>query len=126
MKNNLSRLVHPKNIIFTILLMILFLFACSRDTQVENPAWINKLIKEFESSPVGNPPLSIWRYEYDGGIVYFVPAHCCDIPSTVYDTNGNIICAPDGGITGEGDGRCPDFFSQRSAEQQIWKDPRSP
>ena len=126
MKNNFSRLVYLKNIIFTSLLMILFLLACSRETQVEHPAWINKLIKQLESEPVGNPPSSIWRYDYNGQVVYFIPAQCCDIPSTVYDADGNILCAPDGGITGEGDGRCPDFFSTRSDEQQIWKDPRSP
>jgi hypothetical protein len=56
MNHNFSRLVYPKNLIFTILLMTIFLFACSSDTQAENPAWINKLIKEFESNPVGNPP----------------------------------------------------------------------
>jgi len=106
--------------------MTIFLFACSRDTPAENPAWINKLIKEFEKNPVGNPPQSIWRYEYNGQVVYFVPAHCCDIPSILYDEDGNILCEPDGGISGAGDGRCPDFFSRRSDEQQIWKDPRSP
>jgi len=125
MKNNISRLVYPKNIIFAALLMTIFLLACSRDTQVEYPAWISKLIKEFESEPVGNPPQSIWRYDYKGQAVYFVPAQCCDIPSTVYDTDGNIICAPDGGLTGEGDGGCPDFFSTRNNEQLIWKNPKT-
>jgi Domain of unknown function (DUF6970) len=124
-ENNFSRLVYPKEIIFTILLMTIFLFACSRDTQVENPAWINKLIKQFESQPEGNPPQSIWRYDYFAQVVYFVPARCCDIPSTVYDADGNIICTPDGGITGEGDGRCPDFFSTRNNEQLIWKYPNT-
>jgi hypothetical protein len=126
MKNNFSRPVYPKTISFMFLLMGMFLAACSQGTQVEHPAWINTLIKQFESAPVGNPPQSIWRYDYNGQVVYFVPAQCCDIPSTVYDADGNIICAPDGGITGEGDGRCPKFFSQRSDEQLIWKDSREP
>lgn len=88
-------------------------------------AWIDQLIKQFENEPIGNPPLSIWRYEYNNQMVCFVPAHSCDIPGSVYDANGNIICAPDGGITGEGDGRCIDFFSQRTNEQLIWKDLRT-
>jgi hypothetical protein len=82
------------------------------------------MIKRFGSEPVGNPPLSIWRYEYNGQIVYFVPAHCCDLYSTLYDENGEVLCAPDGGITGKGDGHCTDFSAQRINEQLIWKDPR--
>ena len=107
-----------------VLAAILFLAGCSPVTQSENPEWVDQLIKQFKSEPVGNPPQSIWRYEYHGQIVYFVPAQCCDMFSTLYDANGNVICAPDGGITGQGDGRCTDFISQRTGEKLIWEDPR--
>lgn len=107
-----------------IIIMIIFLAGCSQANQTGNPGWVDKLIKEIESQPVGNPPLSIWRYEYNSQEVYFVPAHCCDIPSVVYDLSGTILCSPDGGITGAGDGRCDDFFTQRTHEQLIWQDPR--
>jgi len=111
---------------FLILTAVVILLAgCSQDTQTGNPAWVDKLIKQFESAPVGNPPLSVWSYDYYGQVVYFVPAHCCDITSIIYDANGNYLCAPDGGITGKGDGKCPDFFSERSNEQMIWKDSRT-
>jgi hypothetical protein len=89
------------------------------------PAWVDGLIDEFESQPVGNPPISIWRYEYKGQVVYFIPAHCCDIGSLVYDVDGNVLCSPDGGFKGTGDGRCADFFEQRTEELLIWKDNRS-
>jgi Domain of unknown function (DUF6970) len=111
---------------FIAFIMMMFLIiGCTQPTQSENPAWVDKLIKQYESDPVGNPPLSIWRYGYNGQVVYFVPAHCCDITSVVYDAQGNVLCAPDGGITGKGDGRCPDFFSQRTNEQLIWQDSRT-
>jgi hypothetical protein len=110
---------------FLILFSVcVFVTACSQPAQTTNPAWLDKLIKRFESDPVGNPPLSVWRYEYNGQVVYFIPAHCCDIPSVVYDTSGNVLCSPDGGITGKGDGRCTDFFSQRTSELLIWSDSR--
>jgi hypothetical protein len=102
----------------------ILLAGCTQTAQMGNPTWVNRLIKQFENEPVGNPPLSIWRYEYNGQVVYFVPAHCCDISSILYDLDGNVLCAPDGGIKGYGDGRCTDFFSQRTNEQLIWKDPR--
>jgi hypothetical protein len=92
--------------------------------QIENPQWVDLLIGQFKAEPVGNPPQSIWRYEYHGQVVYFVPAQCCDMYSTLYDEGGIVICAPDGGIDGKGDGRCEDFFSERTGEQLIWQDPR--
>jgi hypothetical protein len=91
----------------------------------QNPAWLTKLIQQQESQSVANPPASITRYEYNGQIVYFMPQQCCDIPSMVYDAKGNVICHPDGGISGKGDMRCPDFFEKRTNEKFIWKDARS-
>lgn len=111
--------------ILAFLAVILLLASCAQATQSSNPAWLDQLIKKFESDPVANPPLSIWKYEYNGQVVYFVPAHCCDITSVVYDAQGNIICAPDGGIAGRGDGKCSDFFAKRTNEQLIWQDSRN-
>jgi len=111
--------------LLALITVIILLTSCAGGASTGNPAWVDKLIKQFEKDPVGNPPLSIWQYEYNGQVVYFVPAHCCDIASIVYDAQGNVLCNPDGGITGKGDGRCPDFFDQRSNEQLIWKDSRT-
>lgn len=106
-----------------IILIFISLSGCKPYTQSDNPNWVDDMIKQFKSDPVGNPPLSIWRYEYNGQVVYFVPAHCCDIPGYLYDEDGNVLCNPDGGIKGVGDGRCTDFFTQRTNEQLIWQDP---
>jgi len=90
----------------------------------DGPAWLQALIARIESEPVTNPPSSVVRYRYHGAPVYFRPARCCDIFSDLYDPAGALICHPDGGITGGGDGGCPDFFSARTDEQVIWRDPR--
>ncbi len=111
--------------IIGIFVILILLSACSQATQASNPAWLDQLIKQFENNPVANPPLSVWKYDYKGQVVYFVPQHCCDIPSVLYDAQGNVVCAPDGGIAGRGDGKCSDFFDQRSAEQLIWQDSRT-
>jgi hypothetical protein len=73
---------------------------------------------------VRNPPGSIWRYEYNGKTVYYIPAYCCDMQSELFDGNCNKICSPDGGFTGKGDGKCSDFFTNRKNEKLIWKDER--
>jgi len=113
-----------KTHLLAIIAILILLVGCSQATQTANPGWLDQLIKQYESEPVGSPPLSIWRYDYKDQIVYFVSARCCDIYSTLFDADGNILCAPDGGIAGAGDGRCSDFFTQRTNEQLIWQDPR--
>ena len=87
--------------------------------------WLDNLVTEFKAEPVANPPHRIVRYRYQGQTVYYVPPSCCDRPSTLYDETGKRLCAPDGGMTGRGDGRCADFYKQRSEESVFWSDPRS-
>ena len=108
-----------------IVILVIIIAGCSQSTQQENPQWVDQLINKYESEPVGNPPQSIWRYEYKDQIVYFVPQQCCDMFSTLYDADGNELCAPDGGFAGGGDGLCPDFFTERTDEILIWKDTRT-
>ncbi len=88
------------------------------------PAWLQSLISQIEAEPVTNPPSSIFRYRYRGAVVYFRPSRCCDLPSDVFDRDGGLLCHPDGGFSGGGDGRCADFFSTRSDEELVWQDPR--
>jgi len=111
--------------ILAIFIILILLAGCAEANQSANPQWVDKLIKQFESAPVANPPLSVWKYEYNEQDVYYVPAHCCDITSVVYDAQGTFLCAPDGGITGKGDGKCSDFFDKRTGEQLIWQDTRT-
>lgn len=92
--------------------------------EADAPQWVTDLARTLQSKAVQNPPLAIWRYEYNAETVYYVPPRCCDIFSDLYSSTGNMFCHPDGGITGRGDGRCSDFFERRKAEKQIWHDPR--
>ncbi|MFH1527690.1 MAG: hypothetical protein ABIG69_13730 [Bacteroidota bacterium] len=113
-----------KSIIFVLSCFCLLTTGCSQTTETDNPDWVESLIMEFKSQPVGNPPQSIWQYKYKGQIVYYVPPQCCDQPSTLYDKKGNVLGAPDGGFSGRGDGRFTDFFTERKNEKLIWKDSR--
>ncbi len=132
----MMNIVKSRALFYWIAICLMLVAACSGVTQpenpqpqstpIENPAWVSRLIEQYKGEPVGNPPQSIWRYEYRGQVVYFVPAQCCDMYSTLYDADGNVLCAPDGGIDGSGDGKCEDFLSGRSQEQLIWQDPRQP
>ncbi|MFC6195967.1 DUF6970 domain-containing protein [Dyadobacter subterraneus] len=54
--------------------------------------------------------------------LYFIPPSCCDVFSELLDENYNLLCSPDGGITGGGDGKCLDFVKKASNQKLIWND----
>lgn len=88
------------------------------------PAWLDETILRFQAGEKGYPPFAVWRYSYKGKTVYYLPPQCCDQYSRLYDEAGKPLCAPDGGKTGLGDGKCADFFKLRTAGELIWQDPR--
>jgi hypothetical protein len=98
--------------------------ACAA-TSASQAAWVSALIAKFEAEPVANPPHRIVRFRYRDQMVYYVPPSCCDRPSVLYDAKGEVMCAPEGGMTGRGDGRCADFYQQRSDEWLVWSDART-
>jgi hypothetical protein len=115
-----------KSIAFLSILVPILLMGCSQSPLPDgSPKWLQNLVETYQHDPVGNPPQSIWQYEYNGQAVYYVPPQCCDQFSKLYDGGGTVICAPDGGFTGQGDGKCPDFFPLRTKEKLIWEDPRT-
>lgn len=48
----------------------------------------------------------------DGQLVYLHIAPCCDQYNKAYNADGRYLCAPAGGFTGLGDGRCPAWVRQ--------------
>ena len=88
------------------------------------PAWLKARIAAVLSERKRNPITRILRYQYEGKDVYYQSAPCCDQYSQVFDTKGKLVCQPDGGITGKGDGQCPDFEKNKSNEKLVWQDPR--
>jgi Domain of unknown function (DUF6970) len=88
------------------------------------PDGILELISRLQAEPVSDPPASLYRFEYYGATVYYLPPACCDLPSQLYDESGKVLCAPSGGITGGGNGRCPDFREIATGGEIVWKDTR--
>ena len=118
-----------------VVLPILLVIGCSetdkpldtgnRPGEVQGPTdWLTELIASLESEPVRNPPALIVRYTYKDQVVYFVPSYCCDEMSMLYNSDGEIICSPGGGLSGDGDNRCPDFFDLATDQEVIWADSR--
>lgn len=89
------------------------------------PACILQKIDSIKRDHVWNPPAEIHEYENEGKKVYVISADCCDRFTTVVDSNCNYICAPSGGFTGRGDGKCRDFFTKAKHIRLVWKDERT-
>jgi hypothetical protein len=123
--NMKSRLFRPSMVCPLCILSILCVSCAEKSPVAPEPQqeWLTALIRNFEMQPVANPPVSITRYEYKSETVYFVPPRCCDIWSDLYRADGTTLCHPNGGLA-NGDGRCPDFFTERKNAQIIWRDPR--
>jgi uncharacterized protein DUF6970 len=96
----------------------------ARVDDVPLPGWLTAMIDQFEDPSLANPPAFIARYTYQNQVVYYVAPRCCDIWSTLYTSTGAVLCAPDGGLSGEGDGRCPDFAARRRDELIVWQSRR--
>ncbi|MBO3270278.1 hypothetical protein F1C16_16945 [Hymenobacter sp. NBH84] len=88
------------------------------------PDWINTRIQKIQSTRQLNPPAQMYRYEYRGQTVYYETISGADQFSTLYDTTGKVLCHPDGGLTGKGDGNCPDFEKRRTGGVLVWTDQR--
>ncbi len=66
-------------------------------------------------------PLYVYRYQYQGEYFYYLYADCCDQYNYLLDGQCGIICAPDGGFSGAGDGQCPDYYQYMvNTQELIW------
>jgi hypothetical protein len=90
--------------------------------KIENiPACLAEQLTRIQSNQYENPPLQIDEYEYNGKKVYLFTADCCDQYNILFDENCKGFCAPSGGITGKGDGKCTDFKDNAKLVRNIWK-----
>ena len=99
----------------------------ARDMRLDStarPLWLRQRIASLLAERKRNPTIRITRYRYDDETVYYESAPCCDQYSTLYDVKGGVLCHPEGGLTGKGDGRCGSFDKRKTDEQLVWQDPR--
>ena len=99
----------------------------ARDMRLDStarPLWLQQRIDGILATRKRNPIIRILRYQFEGETVYYETAPCCDQQSVLYNVEGKIICHPEGGITGKGDGKCSSFNKRRTNEQLVWQDPR--
>lgn len=98
-------------------------FTCHKVTR-HIPACIEGKIERIKGEPEWNPRAEVNEYVYNDQRVFLFSANCCDQYHVLYDENCSVICAPSGGYTGRGDGKCPDFNETARHIRLVWKDER--
>ena len=88
------------------------------------PTCIKNKIDSFKLKEAHEKPQRVLEYVYKGNKVYLVVMPCCDFFNEVYDDKCNYLGAPDGGFTGKGDGKIPDFFEEAKSEKLVWGTPK--
>lgn len=103
----------------------LFLFSnCNKSNETDSvPSCIKAKIEMLKTAAIQNPPAAVWKWNVDGKNYYYITSGCCDQYNYLNDENCEVVCAPDGGFTGNGDGKCPDFNNDIS-KTLVWEDPR--
>ncbi|MBT8220082.1 MAG: hypothetical protein KJP00_09665 [Bacteroidia bacterium] len=108
--------------LYALLVIILAVSCENSDILPDLPECVQNLIDVIKDEPVRNPPVMVWEWNTDDTTYYYITSDCCDQFNYLYTTNCEIVCAPDGGITGAGDGKCPEF---RDIEKTlVWEDKR--
>ena len=89
---------------------------------IENiPGCLAEQLNKIQANQYQNPPVQIDEYDYNGKKVYLFKAECCDQYDILFDETCKGFCAPSGGITGKGDGKCTDFIKSAKLIRNIWK-----
>ena len=113
------------HLLIILLGIALFLPACDKLVLLADvPSCIEEKIRDIKKEEMRNPPAQVWKWEVDGNTYFYITSDCCDQYNYLYDEDCSVVCAPDGGFTGNGDGNCPDF-NEEIIKTLVWKDDRN-
>ncbi len=99
--------------VLSILLIVVALSGCDN-----NDTSLPDCVKEMQIS--SDPPIEIWEWRYPNKTYYYLVSPCCDQYNPLFSEDCEFVCAPDGGLSGTGDGTCPDL-SGEVTKRLLWK-----
>jgi hypothetical protein len=110
-------------VLFTPIVIALFAAGCDGESRIDRdaPNWLRAEIRRLRSEAAPNVPVVVTRSQYRGETVYYTSPGVPDGPGVLFDAEGKVLCSPDGGLDGRGDGRCADFFATRVNETILWR-----
>ena len=111
-----------KKILLPVLSLSRCFFSCNKEDTADLPPCIQEWIEAVKKENTWNSPATVMEYSYNKKKVYLLTPGCCDQYTILLDEHCNYICAPGGGISGKGDGKCPDFYKNAELVKEAWKD----
>ncbi len=94
------------------------LFSCS--SMKTNTTDLQKLLESYAKSHDNEKPAQIEKWTVDSAIYYHVFPKGADRYSELYNSDLELICHPEGGMVGTGDGKCPDWAKTVKNKEIIW------
>lgn len=111
-----------------ILIFSVSIFSCSKTNKLYGkngiPSCVQQLIDSATANTKGALFTRIESYEYQNKRVYIYIPGCCDRYNEVKDENCVYLFSPSGGLTGNGDGKHPNFFTESKFVAVVWEDKR--
>lgn len=105
-----------KVLVSTFIVLTALLHGCDPNSiSIDAPPCVKDLIQKDQL------PKEVWQYTYQNQTVFLVVPACCDQYISVYSSQCVLICSPGGGLTGKGDGKCPDFYQEAKEGLLVWK-----
>lgn len=111
-------------ITLTIITAVIMTPSCTKlNLQKDVPNCVKNKIRKIRNKEVYNPPAKVYEWKVDGLTYYYFTSDCCDSYNYLYDESCDVVCAPDGGFSGGGDGNCPNFNGPIEWTL-VWEDDR--
>jgi hypothetical protein len=88
---------------------------------VDVPSWLQAEISRLGTEAAPNVPVVVTRSQYRGETVFYASPSVPDGLGVLFSAEGDVLCHPDGGLDGRGDGKCADFFAARANDTVLWR-----
>ena len=85
------------------------------------PEWLRIRLADYDAQPRSVAPSAVFEVRWGNDVAYYVKAGCCDQFDPLIDARGALLCHPSGGITGRGDGKCPQALPAAAGRREVWR-----
>ena len=109
--------------IFTFMLLASLVMGACRKVKIDPvvPDCVQSKIDAIANQANYSPLAEVWKWVADDKTYYYFTSDCCDQFNLLYDEECKLVCAPDGGFTGQGDGACP-HWATTPIKTLVWRD----
>jgi len=114
-----------RSIIFSCVAVLgmLVLTACpSTEDPVIYSTCVQDIIDSLALESTFSPSARVEEWKVGNETYIYSTSDCCDHFNFLLNLECEVICAPDGGFSGMGDGNCPNL--EGVEKMLIWEDPR--